>query len=952
MNPDWYSYNQTGLIKFGLLLLLGSTLVAQTNTANVAQRLDAENTESEVIQLSPFVVEAESGWSANETLSATRTKQALKDVPVNIDAITADFMEDLSIGRADEVISFIAGVFVPGLMENDNQQDNLAFRGLAQRGNLSRNYFRWYAPSDTYNVERIDFGKGSNSLIFGEGEPGGQGTVFTKRAQFRNFGKLMMQMNDEGAYRVQLDVNRKLRDNLAVRFNAVERIEKTFQDASEFGLSGVTGTVTWEPFKNTQIRVEYEKGDFESSRGYAGVNIREISGRSRAFQGGVTYTSDGDYFYSAATSRPLVPNTDFTHPEVNGVGIFRLRSSNPDLASGNRPAGATLSLLDGSYIDVIMRNAAGQTVGLKRFDGLPKEYNIRGAFDRQGRPFTAFTTTIEQKIGNVAFELAYNRQAQQQERTDNVFSNTIGVEVNGRPFTESTLDNKTFESLTHAFRATAVYNFDYFKNFQQLIVVSGEYLEDNVLNNRWIFANTAFVDQGLATDLSSLDRARIRLYLDDPEFYSRGLFERLKAPSLPNIPGLVTIKPIRRQDFISADARSGDGTRWRQGSAASMSLSGNYFGGKLQSLVGLRRDFNRVWDWKSQRREGPYREDVFTIMKSKAEAGDYVENKNLRTATTSISTGLTYRLTENINIYGTYAESFLFQDAFTFDKVRVGPAQGETKEIGIKGNLWRDRLTVTLGVFEIDRLNSIKSFDGVGPGLDADDLEDLMNPNNILPTDPNWKGAMRDRNSASRNYLSTESSKGFDVTLMARPLDGLQVRVTLAMADVKGVPDLNSLRGYYDAAVARGDESPILLADTKQLLDMIDLPNRPTGARAAKWSASWVVDYSFPRELNKVLRGVRVGANGSWRDNYLLGRTASGLDVEGGQTHLVNAYIMRDQKIFGQKVRVRLGVKNLTDLENGDYRKTSFGTLDNGAVAYRFSYVMPPMYDLSVTLDF
>ncbi len=944
------SFPTIGLVSgLGLFALTCGLLHAQTAPSAGSDQMSSND---EVIELSPFQVVAKSGWSANDTLSATRTKQALKDVPVNIDAITADFMEDLGIGRADEVISFIAGVFVPGLMENDNQQDNLAFRGLAQRGNLSRNYFRWYAPSDSYNVERIDFGKGSNSLIFGEGEPGGQGTVFTKRAQFRNFGKLTTQVTDEGAYRVQLDLNRKLLNNLAVRFNAVERIEKTFQDASEFGLSGKTGTVTWEPFKNTQIRVEYEEGDFESSRGYAGVNIREISGRSRAFQGGVTYTSDNEYFYSAAASRPLVPNTDFTHPSINGVNVYRLRSANPDLSSGNRPSGATLSLIEGSYIDVIMRNAAGQTVGTKRVEGLPKEYNIRGAFDRQGRPFTAFTTTIEQKIGDVGLEFAYNRQAQQQERTDNVFSNTIGIEVNGRPFTESTLDNKTFETLTHAFRGTAVYKFERWKNFQQLLVLSGEYLEDNVLNNRWIYANTAFVDQGLATDLSSLDRARIRLYLDDPEFYSRGLFDRLKAPALPNLPGLITIKPIRRQDFISADARSGDGTRWRQASSASASLSGSYFGGKLQSLVGLRRDFNRVWDWKSDRREGLYREDVFTIIKSDAQPGDYVENKNLRTATTSLSTGLTYRLTKDINLYGTYAESFLFQDAFTFDKNRIGPAEGETKEIGIKGNLWEDRLSVTLGVFQIDRLNSIKSFDGVGPDLNADELEDLMNPNNLLPTDPNYKGAMRDRNSASRNYLSTESSKGFDVTLMARPMDGLQVRLTLAMADVKGVPDLAALRGYYDAAVARGDESPILLADTKQLLDMIDLPNRPTGSRAAKWSASWVVDYAFRRDFSKILRGVRLGMNGSWRDNYLLGRTASGREIEGGQTHLVNAYLMRDQKVFGQKVRVRLGVKNLTDLENGDYRKTSFGTLDNGDVAYRFSYVMPPQYDLSVTIDF
>ncbi|MBM3866808.1 MAG: Plug domain-containing protein, partial [Verrucomicrobia bacterium] len=105
-----------------------------------------------VVQLSPFILatERDTGWSANETLSATRTKQALKDVPVNIDAITADFIEDLGLNTADEVALFVANVYAAPTMENDNQQDNFSFRGLSQRFNVSRNYFRWYVPSDTY----------------------------------------------------------------------------------------------------------------------------------------------------------------------------------------------------------------------------------------------------------------------------------------------------------------------------------------------------------------------------------------------------------------------------------------------------------------------------------------------------------------------------------------------------------------------------------------------------------------------------------------------------------------------------------------------------------------------------------------------------------------------------------------------------------------------------------
>ena len=50
----------------------------------------------------------------------------------------------------------------------------------------SRNFFTWYVPSDAYNVERFDFNKGSNSLMFGDSNPGGQATIYTKRARSRN----------------------------------------------------------------------------------------------------------------------------------------------------------------------------------------------------------------------------------------------------------------------------------------------------------------------------------------------------------------------------------------------------------------------------------------------------------------------------------------------------------------------------------------------------------------------------------------------------------------------------------------------------------------------------------------------------------------------------------------------------------------------------------------------
>jgi outer membrane receptor protein involved in Fe transport len=310
------------------------------------------------------------------------------------------------------------------------------------------------------------------------------------------------------------------------------------------------------------------------------------------------------------------------------------------------------------------------------------------------------------------------------------------------------------------------------------------------------------------------------------------------------------------------------------------------------------------------------------------------------------------RLTKGLNFYGTYSESFRFQGLRTFDRERFGPITGVTKEIGLKGDFWKEKANITLGVFDIDRQNVALSFNGVtGIDFTAVEIENLMNPNNILPGMPGYKYAEEGTASAARNYRSTENSRGADATLILKPTEGLRLRFTLARTEVQGKPDLSSFRGYYDAAVARGNESAALLNEAKNLLDTLDNDTKPTGARAVPWSASWAAQYSFSRDSNKWLRGVGVGLNGSWRDDYLIGIN-SGHELVGGATHLMHGYVTRTQRIWKRSVTIRAEVRNITDLENGKLRKTGFTTLLNGQNVYRYSYVIPTEYNISVRARF
>ena len=883
------------------------------------------STTEEAVRLSPFVIasERETGWSANDTLSATRTKQALKDVPVNIDAITADFMEDLGLFSADETAKFVANVYALPVMENDNQGGNFSFRGMTQTNNISRNYFRWFIPSDTYNVERIDFGKGSNSLIFGAVEPGGQGAAFTKRPLLKNFGEILANQNSEGAYRYQIDVNRKLRPNLALRFNAVRKQDKTFQDASAYKFEGETLSAVWQPFTRTSIRVEGERGKYDNTRGFAGINVWEQSARSNAWStAGTYYTSDN-------------------------VWVLQSAQSAADRLATNSVAGGTLSLIEGDYVDVTMRDGAGLAVRTKRINGFPKHYNIRGSWDKQARPFDTYSVKIEQSIGPVSLELSYNRQNQASDRNDNAFDTTISVDVNGRPFIDAASDRKHFGTDTDAFRGSVVYNWDKLKWMQQIFVATAEYNESSQDNYRLQGYNVKNVLNGTATVINTAnDRGRLRLYLDDPAFYSRALFDRLQFTNPP----VTNTVDMRMLGFFASGTDAASGTQFVRSAAASFSASGKYFGGRLLSLLGMRRDTNREYDYTTTRYFGQFQEAIRPPKYQDALKGDYTENLSQNLDNTTFTGGLTLVLTKDINLYGVYSESFRFQDFVTFDNKRFGPVEGTTKEIGLKGSALNGRVGLTLGFFDINRKNVVLSYNNV-INLSAANLEDLMNPNTVLPGSPGYLYSAPGTASAARNYPSLENSTGADLTLILRPTKQLQVRLTLARTQVVGDPDLSSFRAYYDAAVARGNESPAVLALAKQLLDSLDIPGKPTGARASPWSGSWVIDYAMPRDAWALLKGVRVGINGTWRDDYLLGRP-NGQQMIGGTSHLMNAYVMRDQKIWGQQVRFRLGVKNLTDFENDKTRKTGFTTMSNGSNRYTYSYVMPAQYDLTASVKF
>src|SRR5213076_1539912 len=85
-------------------------------------------------------------------------------------------------------------------------------------GQQLRNFFPVNGDNDSYSLERYDFGRGANSILFGNGSLGGVSSSTTKRARTdRAFQEVKLTTGSWEMRRVTLDVNQPITDLIAAR---------------------------------------------------------------------------------------------------------------------------------------------------------------------------------------------------------------------------------------------------------------------------------------------------------------------------------------------------------------------------------------------------------------------------------------------------------------------------------------------------------------------------------------------------------------------------------------------------------------------------------------------------------------------------------------------------------------------------------------------------------------
>ena len=886
----------------------------------------------EVIELSPFEIKegAEDKWSASNTLLGNRTNQELVKVPVTVDVLTKDFMSDIGVFNMEDASAFVAGLTVTPRLESKNDNGRITFRGLSGSANTSRNFFQWQVPSDTYNVERFDIGKGSNSLMFGDSTPGGQITTTTKRARFINANEALAFYDNQGSYRFQLDINRRITRQLALRINGVNRLDNSYVDGSYQRFRAIDLAVTYRPFKNTTISLDAERGQYQRRRADNTAAIRDVAaaGRSFATNNRWYYTSDGE--------------------------IIQRTSTTPDAIDRSGTSGNIISLLEGQTVGVRLPNGTQ-----KLFQGFSRSFNILGFGDYLDRPYNVVTAMLEQSIGKLSIQASYNQQYQHQDRNDNSFGGSasppvIDVDGTGRPYLDMSGSLTTYKIFGDTFKAgriSASYPFQFGKWMKQDLVVTATRSKDYAIGRRFGLANTA------APGLAVNNGIQFRAYLDNPGALSAGGWNRFNVDRLPRS---ATFEPTMVESYVN----TGPFIDVRYTRNLTASLSGEYFGGRLNSLIGVSN--NRI------ARKIPiastYATDArgfitfYSTPEKSPQSFEYDPGFSL--SATSWLYALTYTLVKkdnfSANLYGIYSQSFNWQSQLTFYGTNLGPITGRTNEVGLKGDLFRSKISYTVAAFEIERENAAYAW--TPNTLSSTQLEDLFNPNNMLPSDPKFFRVATGLNSEPRTVNSKEKSKGVDLTVTAARIDGLQARATFSKTQVEATRDFSQFKTLLDAAIARttaanapgGDitqaENATYITNAKDILVSNTNITVVTGRRSAPYTGSFVLDYA----LNKPA-GLRLGLSGVWTPKFNVAILNAVTYREGAQFPL-NAYAIYDCKVFGQRTNFRLGVNRLYDLVQGDskYYKTGGSSLNTatGKPYYVYRYTEPLTSTFSATVKF
>lgn len=951
-----------------LALLFPAVLSAQTAPPPSASRPTgtAAAETAPVVFLDPFTVTsaADPGYVPSQSLAGSRLGLAISETPYNITVLSRDLLDDLGINDFNSALSLFSGVVA-------NEEDNVpnAFndylsgsRNLGSSAGTSqptRNYFEIAFNFDTYNTERIEFVRGSNSFLNNNNQFGSVNSG-TKQALRRPLNEVRALWSSYRGQRVTLDLNRPLTKSVAARLNLLYDDQDGWRDLERTVKRGLHFAASWQLRPDTLLRGEYEYGLTERY-----VWFGQVDNYSR-WDGTTTVTG------------PLVAN-----PNLNATGLSRV-TVNEWVQFPNAPGLGIQNFINFPFTN-------GNGISLYGADTYRDYADFSGPLARLapataaliGQPFalapnrgnTAVQNTYPARnpvnygavffthrfTPNLSMEIAgaYLRQRREVTFANNVFQG-IRLDVarnlpDGRPnpyFGEPYAQGRAADTLQENRNYNARIQFAYADRLPWLsyrFLTGTNYQNTAFINQTWTF----MVDTG--TNVFSNAAA-------DPSVIRPRLYLRDQGTHVP-LPENIQIAPgIRARKVYTSDSGPSHNSAYNH----QIAFTGSWLkSGRIKTVAALRFDER-------------YLEDLDQWVATPTSRGELVEKTRVtnrgRAAnkySTARNAGITVEVLRGINAFAGYAENppAAVPTGVDINGAALPVPLRRALEGGLKGTFLNGGLGLTLNYFVNQMTN--QSTNELSGGTDDFDTR--------LETIATLTGAPID---LPNTFLDTRTfeSKGVEFEATANFGRAVSVRADVSVSDTAVAEEFAITRAYV--AARRGDwttrAASLPAANRQQVLDEIAQIDQRIAARAPGRRLANTYAYTGSltgtyRRHEGLLKGAAVSLTATLRGTRYVTPYPTGFLLSGGRAATPDDYVEQDpyftlranlnytRKLFGYTTRFQATIENLLDRDDPLYSGTSFLRLDetgqvNNAGAFfvpsRYQYVAPRRIQISATVQF
>jgi len=900
---------KTPLPRLCAWLALGLPALAQSVPPVVTEPKAADQT----VTLNPFVISvgADDGYAPTETLSGTRLKAQVKDIPSAISIISADMLSDLGALNFNDVLDFLPSTARyqsnEGDVDNNGQRTGTPFtvRGF-RSDSLTTNFFTALTPIDSYNTSRLTFTRGPNSILFGVGNPGGGLDIVTNRPDLnKNSHSLSLRIDSFDSYRVAIDsIHVLVPKKLGLRIDLLQEDRRRYITPTKSERGSIFLATTYRPFPATTVTLNGESTRVRSQIGRSAVNFDQYlpwlaaGSPLKPIYGNITATNGLEFnnangYIVVVEGQPVITPMNWrssalgTRYRVNGALNNRVSFARDSVVplNVNLGGGGDTVELDASNASLFVQQAVGRQLFIE----------VAGKFEHQFlRNFEGMTgtdTTVRVDANSQLPNGQPNPMAgkpyvetsaafwvtRPSDNAQGRITASYVVDLNQHRLFNRRLGTLTFGALYNYERLHQLLDNAREVNITPLLTTGTFGRPDNAVNN--IHRRTYLVpgnNHYLTSDFGPINAGGIR-----------SSFERVRATPRNNISETKAMVFSSQADLLD---------------------------NLLVGTFGVRRD-------KVLQEQGVYVRDANGVFPPvSGSSGTLATNDRGRT----YSAGVVLNATK-VSLFANQANNFVpsNQSTVNIDGVPAAPIEGEGYDVGLKFTLLGGKLQGSINKFSTTQKNvtdntlSGQKRAAINAIWDAIDLNRVPNPQ--------WG-----------EFKSTQT-EGYEFQLVGNPTSNLRLMLTgsknITIIDDRGarlfayidrnLPEwrtkaatpVNSTLGATVGALAT-------LITNEAANDKLTLGIRQT--RSSEWQFSGVARYRF--DPTSRWKGFALGNAFTWRDEPVIGykvRPGTALfDISqpffGGKTFNVDAWIEYSRVISQKRIRweSQLRVQNVFNTRN------------------------------------